>query len=207
MINPNSDIQVKSDAPKKPQSPVYAYTLSIINQLWRGGHPDPALMNRLRTAPTITSHGATDIWPLLFSTIDPKYLSHSSKPTKMEIAIFSALHCYAIYQHGSIKCMNATGNVSTKFMTTIARFRNQANNSKPIDRRIQPLLASIDISTTVNALYRLINILHAQGDTTPLDFAALAADLYYLQFQSTKDNVILHWGQQYYVTAKSDTTN
>ena len=80
-------------------SDAYTATARIINQLYGDGTPDKGALAELRRTTAIADKGAEKIWPLIFSAV-PK-LSTNGKPTKLETAVYTALHCYAAFQQGN----------------------------------------------------------------------------------------------------------
>lgn len=187
-------------------SDAYTATARIIDQLYGDGTPDKGALAELRRSTAITDKGAEKIWPLIFSAM-PK-LSTNGKPTKLEIAVYTALHCYAAFQQGNdsfvfgqiprLKDKEESRENGVSLFTAL-REMNDSNEKKALDRRVTALLATTNISSATNSINHLVSILKGKKMGEKIDFAQLAEDLYNFQL-STKNArfVALKWGKDYY---------
>lgn len=189
-------------------SDAYTATARIINQLYGDGTPDKGALAELRRTTAITDKGAEKIWPLIFSVV-PK-LSTNGKPTKLETAVYTALHCYAAFQQGNdsfvfgqisrSKDKEESRENGVSLFTALRKMKiNDSNEKKALDRRVTALLATTNISSATNSINHLVSILKGKKMGEKIDFAQLAEDLYNFQW-STKNArfVALKWGKDYY---------
>ena len=189
-------------------SDAYTATARIINQLYGDGTPDKGALAELRRTTAITDKGAEKIWTLIFSAV-PK-LSTNGKPTKLETAVYTALHCYAAFQQGNdsfvfgqiprSKDKEESGENGVSLFTALRKMKiNDSNEKKALDRRVTALLATTNISSATNSINHLVSILKGKKMGEKIDFAQLAEDLYNFQW-STKNArfVALKWGKDYY---------
>lgn len=189
-------------------SDAYTATARIINQLYGNGTPDKGALAELRRTTAITDKGAEKIWPLIFSAV-PK-LSTNGKPTKLETAVYTALHCYAAFQQGNdsfvfgqiprLKDKEESRENGVSIFTALRKMKiNDSNEKKALDRRVTALLATTNISSATNSINHLVSILKGKKMGEKIDFAQLAEDLYNFQL-STKNArfVALKWGKDYY---------
>lgn len=143
-----------------------------------------------------------------FSVV-PK-LSTNGKPTKLETAVYTALHCYAAFQQGNdsfvfgqiprSKDKEESGENGVSLFTALRKMKiNDSNEKKALDRRVTALLATTNISSATNSINHLVSILKGKKMGEKIDFAQLAEDLYNFQW-STKNArfVALKWGKDYY---------
>ncbi len=186
-------------------------TKRIIRKLYGNGTPDKAVLASLRTAETITSLRAKDVWPLLFSELEEKDLSKDPKgtPIRAEVAIYTALRCYALAQQGVEQSAYAPAwngkkdtdkkAEGTTLFQALSQMRLNAKNSGALDRRVHTLLATRNTSSVIRSITQLVQIMKSQYGDIKVDYAQLAQDLYYFTLSYEAANHIrLKWGQQYY---------
>ncbi|MCI1598366.1 MAG: type I-E CRISPR-associated protein Cse2/CasB [Levilactobacillus sp.] len=200
-------------------SEVRKATSQIINTLYRDGNPDKAILASLRNAPTITSHRAEAVWPVIMAHLDESQLSHAKDgaPTAAETAVYTATRFYALHQQGNQDAFvyaSAVGKdaVGETFFGVLGRLRGDEDLRVAMDRRVQPLLATTSVSGIINSLTHLVSILKAHQGAQQIDYALLAQDLDNLQGSYEQaSRVRLRWGQQYYsvqaAKSKGENTN
>ncbi|MGO2723397.1 MAG: type I-E CRISPR-associated protein Cse2/CasB [Lactobacillus sp.] len=181
-------------------------TAQIINRLYNHGNLDKAVLAGIRDATDFNSQRAQVIWPLMLAGLDKHWLSQNGHPTKAEIAVYTALRFYAIHQQGNEHCVyaprqqnddeSAPGVPLFKSLATL-RLRDDARTA--LDRRVKALLGTTNINSAINAMTHLVEILKKANAGTKIDYAQLAEDLYWYQFDYEQANrTRLRWGQQYY---------
>lgn len=204
----------------KGKNTLSAITGQIIFQLYNNGNINRGALATLRRTTSITDKGAEKVWPIIFSNMvvnnkdkAPIFLSKNGKPTKQEIAIYTALHCYAMFQQGNDQTC-AYAQINTKkdsqgksspedgvtLFSALREIRNDNSQiTEALDRRVSALLATTNINNAVNSIIHLVNILKGKKITTKIDFGQLASDLDVFQ-SSLKQarEVALKWGQDYY---------
>lgn len=199
---------------------VRTITQGLIRTLYNEGNLNRAVLANLRGSTKITDIRAQAIWPLMLSRLEDNMLSYTGQPTKQEIAIYSALHFYALCQQGndylvygpapkknstkeesdSVQSNSDRSKEGILLFKALAALRANKDNRDGLDRRVQNLLALTEISGTVNGLSHLIGILKARSESElKIDFGQVAQDLYdaqqnYQQFAQIR----LLWGQQYF---------
>lgn len=178
-------------------------TERIIFQLYNQGQIDKAALSSLRRSISITSKQATCIWPLFLTTMDREDLSKDGHPTHAEIAIFTAVRCYAIYQQANEKDVFAPHKGKKKTGLTLfealSKLRQDNNLQKALDRRVESLLASTEINNVVNGIVHLLEILKSHYKYLQIDYSLLAQDLFRFQFgNASAREVSLTWGEQYF---------
>ncbi len=97
-------------------------------------------------------------------------LSTNGKPTKLETAVYTALHCYAAFQQGNdsfvfgqiprSKDKEESGENGVSLFTALKKMKiNDSNEKKALDRRVTALLATTNISSATNSINHLVSIL------------------------------------------------
>lgn len=183
---------------------IEATTNRIIKLLNRdGSNRDKATLSSLINAPTITSQRAQAVWPILLANLDDNQLSRNGVPTRGEIAVYTAIRFYAIYQQGQEQFVYAKASGDqpdgAKFFSALAILRQKEETRKALDSRVQGVLSTTNAASVINGLSHLNSLLKGRNKTQKIDFAWLAQDLYRLQAsyeQATQ--VRLLWGQQYF---------
>lgn len=192
-------------------------TERIIRQLYNNGDTDKASLSALRSATTIDGYRAQKVWPVFLSNLDEKWLSKNGKATREETAIFAAVRMYALHQQASDFCVFSRRNYSDKkddekngreLFESLNLLKQGTDSHEALDRRVQALLGTNNISATIDQLIHLMQIIKSKKTGIQIDYARLAGDLYKFQFGYRQANEVrLRWGEQYYRTFKKLDTN
>ncbi|MFT8728189.1 MAG: type I-E CRISPR-associated protein Cse2/CasB [Liquorilactobacillus ghanensis] len=185
-------------------------TAQIIYTLYSDGNLDKAVLASARSCAAITDQKAQKVWPIMLASLNDNMLSRTGEPTYSETAIYSAIHFYAIYQQGKEALVygNSGSEVSDdglQLFQTLANLRKRDETRVALDRRVQAILGTTNITSLINGLTHLIEILksnYMSNNLQKIDFAKLASDLYKFQLGYEYANEVrLIWGQQYFRTA------
>ena len=144
-----------------------------------------------------------EILGILFDEFPEELLSKNGKPTQGEWAAASALCLYAIHQQGidlHEKQMNQAG---CRLGSAIRKLATNEDELERIRGRFNQLLAASDIRLCTCYLRALIQLLRVKQ--IPLDYPALAEDLFYFQSPNGRERVKLFWGQDFYSTQNEET--
>ena len=192
-------------------------TERIIRQLYNNGDTDKASLSALRSAATIDGYRAQKVWPIFLSNLDEKWLSKNGKATREETAIFAAVRMYALHQQASDSCVFGRRNYSDKkdeetngreLFEALNLLKQGTDSHEAMDRRVQALLGTNNISATIDQLIHLMQIIKSKKTGIQIDYARLAGDLYRFQLGYRQANEVrLRWGEQYYRTFKKLDTN
>lgn len=182
---------------------VKGVTSRIIKALYGNGNLDKAVLASIRSAATITSPRAQKVWPVLMANLDEDMLSKTGAPTYAENAIYTAIRLYAVCQQGKTEFM--CGSVNNEeapgrtLFGALADLRKREDIRVALDRRVQALLETTNISGVINAITHLVEILKSHNVSEKIDFPLLAEELYWFQFSFEQANQVrLFWGQQYF---------
>ncbi|MBQ0837855.1 type I-E CRISPR-associated protein Cse2/CasB [Lactiplantibacillus pentosus] len=188
-------------------------TAAIIKKLYSKGDLKKGILASVRHAPTVDSPQAQALWPLLMRYLTPDMLSSDGQPTAQEVAVYTAVRLYAVHQQstesfvfGAVKPKNDEQPGEPLFRV-LAQLRGSEDTRVALDRRVQPLLATTNVASVINALTHLVSILKATKPSLKIDYAQLAQDLYWFQQNYKQANRIrLQWGEAYYRSTKSTKT-
>lgn len=185
-------------------------TNDCIRQIYNNGNLDKGLLANLRNSNNINDKYAVKIWPLIFQSIkDNEHikLSSNGEPTKDEIAIYTALKSYAIFQQATDEQVFGMSfgkeKTADSLFGALARLRNQMMNDETgrssLDKRVDTTLAMTNLPSIINSVIHLERILKGSKINVKIDFADLAYDIYRIdQDRSQARKVALKWGQIYY---------
>lgn len=177
----------------------------IIRRLYGAGHQNRTLLLALKGTLDLSSPRVQKVWPVLIDSLDETMLSHDGQPTDAEIAIFSALHFYAIQQIGATDSVygrhDSTTNTGKPLFNALRIFRQNITVKETLDRRVQAALLTTNTENTIHAIDQLVRMLSTKQQVQKIDYAQLAQDLYWFQMSYERANhVRLKWGQQYFWT-------
>jgi len=164
-----------------------------------------ALLANLRRGVGRIPGDLPELWGLLLQGLPEELQSKDGVPTREEWAIYTALTLYGIHQQGhdpAAEAMNAEGCLLGSAIRRLA----PGNDDDALDRvrhRLNALATSSDMQEAAYHLRGVVQLLRASG--IPLDYPALAADLYRWQFADGAPQVRLRWGQEFYFTKPSQT--
>lgn len=190
-----------------------------IRQLFNDGNLDKGSLANLRTSKSINDRYAAKIWPMLFSSINEVYgheqdqiLSKTGSPTYAEIAIYTALKCYAIYQQGiEEKVFGTKEDEASSFFSALRQVKIADQSvRKALDRRVNATFVMTNSLSLINSILHLMQILKSKkiSPRIKIDFGQLANDLYWFQIGRVEvRKVALRWGQSYYLGFERNKKN
>ncbi|MFC6180751.1 type I-E CRISPR-associated protein Cse2/CasB [Lactiplantibacillus daowaiensis] len=188
-------------------------TTRIIKALYRDGSLDKKALYGLKNARDITSLQAQAVWHVMMANMQRDMLSTEGnlEPTAAEVAVFTAIQFYAIYQQGNSQFVyesyiNEEGMPLFEALADLRQQRKQdSGNSQALDNRVKSLLASSNVKSIINELSHLIGILKSDEKLRKLDYGLLARDLFKLQGSYRQANQIRFlWGEQYFWESYAD---
>lgn len=142
-----------------------------------------------------------DVVGILYEDLPEEMLSRSGEPTWEEWAISIALSLYAYHQMGKgvgSETVNAKGYSVGKAMRQLVR---SDDDLERVRRRFNVCTAASGIQECAYYLRGIVQLLSRAN--IPLDYPALARDLYQLQTPDSASRVKLRWGQDFYCYKKN----
>ena len=160
-----------------------------------------ATLARLRRGAGKAPGSMPELWGVTMEGMPEELVSDSESPTYGEWAAHTALTLYALHQQGKdIKgqCMHMEG---AALGTSLRKLIKDEADEVRVKRRFDAAATSEDLGEISHHLRGLIHLLKAQG--FPLDYPALAEDLYRFQNPEARDSVRLKWGREFYRVMKA----
>jgi len=147
------------------------------------------------------------LWGVLFRDMPEEMLSSSKAPSKAEWAAYIALTLFALHQQGrdpSKEPMSREKYTLGRAVRALIPTGDDDAESR-IQRRFNAAATSGDMDELAYHLRGVVQLLRAEG--IPLDYPALAADIFNYQFQDRAPSVRLAWGQDFYRIREEKTQN
>ena len=139
-----------------------------------------------------------ELWDMLFTDLPESLEGRGSKPSRAEWAIFTALTLFSLHQQGK-------RNLESEFMfqekNTFGRavaqlISRNSDDKEAIIKRFNVAVSTTDLTGFSWYLRSLIKL--CKREDIPIDYAALAKDLYDYQNPDRIDGVRLKWGRDFY---------
>lgn len=180
---------------EEKQADVYRVTQTILNKLKAQEETasGKAALAALRHSIGKPLGDASAVWPLLLANMPEEFLSKNGSETKEERAIYAALQLYAIQRQGR---RGKTAADTAKNIGEALRKLRTSTGQEALDRRFVSVLSAASFDIFVYQLRQLVKLAKAKG-ALPVDFAALARDLYWYQM-GAKEKIHLQWAEAYY---------
>ena len=164
-----------------------------------------ATLAKLRRGIGKTPGSVPELWDATLNGLSEDLISKDGNPTRGEWAVHVALTLFALHQQGKDlkkQCMSRDG----AYLGIAVRHLVQSEEAQNrIKRRFDSAVTSDSMEEFSHHLRGLIQLLKA-GDI-PLDYPALAEDLYRYQFPDQRDFVRLRWGQDFYRIPGNEENN
>ena len=184
---------------------IKSYTAQRLGQIAHASAPvAKATLARLRHGVGKTPGALPELWGSFLQELPPELYSATGEPSRAEWAIYTALTLYALHQQGrdpKTEPMHRAGESLGKAASKLAG--NDEEERQRVWRRFQQIALADSMEAVSHYLRGLIQLLRANG--IPLDYTALAADLYLYQNPAQTDRVRLRWGQDFYRVQPSET--
>ncbi len=136
------------------------------------------------------------LWDVTLNGLDESLTSKDGAPTRGEWAVHTALTLYALHQQGADMHQHAMSKDKNTLGTSLRKLIKNEEDEKRVKRRFDAAATSDSLAEFSHHLRGLIQLLKSQD--IPLDYPALAEDLYWFQFPEARDSVRLRWGRDFY---------
>lgn len=137
-----------------------------------------------------------ELWEVTLKDLPQELVGKGQDPSYGEWAVHTALTLWALHQQGKDlrqQCMSMDGE---SLGIALRKLIDDDEEEKRIKRRFDAASTSNSMEEFSHHLRGLIQLLKAKS--IPLDYPALAEDLYWLQFPNARDSVRLRWGRDFY---------
>lgn len=137
------------------------------------------------------------LWEWTLEGLPEELKSRSDQPTNAEWAIHICMTLYAFHQQGR----SPAGESMNKNIISLGKAVSLLAGNQQEDRdRYQKKLEMLTKTDSIEMMAALLRQIVAQlrGGGIPLDYPALAGDILAFQFEESRLNVLLKWGQDFY---------
>lgn len=145
-----------------------------------------------------------ELWDATLDGLPETLIGKGNGPTRGEWAVHTALTLYALHQQGKDlkgQCMSSDGEY---LGVSVRKLIQNDEDEQRIKRRFDAAATSDSLEEFSHHLRGLIQLLKTKD--IPLDYPALAKDLYWFQFPAARDSVRLRWGRDFYRIRKNEET-
>jgi len=136
------------------------------------------------------------LWDLTLNGLSESLTSKDGAPTRGEWAVHTALTLFALHQQGADMHQHAMSKEKNALGISLRKLIKNEEDEKRVKRRFDAAATSDSMEEFSHHLRGLIQLLKTQD--IPLDYPALAEDLYWFQFPEARDSVRLRWGRDFY---------
>lgn len=136
------------------------------------------------------------LWDLTLNGLSESLTSKDGAPTRGEWAVHTALTLFALHQQGADMHQHAMSKEKNALGISLRKLIKNDEDEKRVKRRFDAAATSDSMEEFSHHLRGLIQLLKTQD--IPLDYPALAEDLYWFQFPEARDSVRLRWGRDFY---------
>lgn len=180
---------------KRQKQSVYQVTLEILSKLKAQEElaSGKAALSALRHSLGKPLSEAPTVCRILLENMPEEFLSRNGVETEEERAIYGALQLYAIQRQGR---RGKEVNDTVKNIGEALRNLRTDDSREAMDRRFVSVLSAASFANFLYQLRQLVKLAKAKR-ALPIDFAALADDLYWYQM-GAKEKVCLRWAEAYY---------
>ena len=169
------------------------------------GGPQRALLAELRRGVGKAPGELPALWGILLEDFPEEWMSDRGGASREEWAAYIALTLFALHQQSrntrSLP-MHRRGQTLGRALRRMAGEDTDAQER--ILRRFRQLSSAADIRGAAYHLRGLVQLLRAAD--IPMDYAALARDLYQYQFPEGAADVRLRWAQDFFRMTKDEQT-
>lgn len=135
---------------------------------------------------------ATDVWPIIFPFIPPKFLGNGPLSCE-EKSIFITLQLYAIGQQGLNKVL-VSNDKNKNFGSSLQQIKEQ--DSVALDRRFNTMLTATTFDEFAYHLRQIFRLAKSK-ESFSVNFIKLSEDLFWYQ-NGKERNICLSWAKDYY---------
>lgn len=161
-----------------------------------------AMLAKLRRGIGKPPGSMPELWPTTLDGLPEELSGNMGGPTRGEWAVHTALTLFALHQQGKELKGKPMCREGESLGSSVRRLVKSDDDEARVKRRFDVAATSDSPEEFANHLRGLIQLLKA--DDIPLDYPALAEDLYLFQFPDAKDSVRLRWGRDFYRTSSKD---
>ena len=169
--------------------------------------PQKALLANLRRAAGTPPGAPPPSGGVLLAHVPDAWMRRRGAPSRAEWAAYIALTLFAVHQQGNDPAASPMHCTGCSLGRAVRRLvpADDVDAETRILRRFEQMATAVEIQGVSQHLRGIVQLLRAGG--IPLDYAALAHDLYQYQFPEAVAGVRLRWAQDFYRRPLEDEDN
>lgn len=137
-----------------------------------------------------------ELWGEMFSGMQDSLAGVGDQPSRAEWAVYLCLTLFALHQQSKDLSKQAMHQPQNRLGLAVRQLIKSPEEEERVKRRFDQVVTADSPEELSHHLRGLIQLLRSKD--IPLDYAALAKDLYLMQIPEAKDGVRLRWGRDYY---------
>lgn len=136
------------------------------------------------------------LWSSIFEALPEELLGQGREPSRGEWAVYTALTLYALHQQGRDIRQECMDREEPQLGEAAARLGRRKASEEAVQRRFYALVTAENMEELSWHLKGFVQLLRQEN--IPLNYAALAEDLYGYQDSERRASIRLRWGRDYY---------
>ena len=161
----------------------------------RGEDSFRSTLARLRRGAGCTPGEMPQLWGFFLDGMPEKWMGNR-EPSRAEWAIYTALTLFALHQQGKDPETEWMSQPGAPLGKSVAGLIGAAEEESRVVRRFHALATSVDMEELSHHMRGMVQLLRSKN--IPLDYPALAEDLFWYQNAEYQGQVRLRWGQDFY---------
>jgi CRISPR system Cascade subunit CasB len=188
-------------------SEIYRYVQQKIHYICSipGDGPRKAILAKLRHGIGKKPGEDPELWGILLEGLPEKWLSNRGEPSPAEWAIYTSLTLFALHQQGNDPQCRSMQGQGVSLGRAVRGLVKDDEDEERILRRFRQVVGADSMPELTHYLRSMVQLLRQED--IPLDYGALANDLYQFQFPEAAARVRLRWGEDYYRYAYGASKN
>ena len=164
-----------------------------------------AMLAKLRRGIGKPPGSMPELWPVTLDGLPEPLAGKTGGPTKGEWAVYTALTLFALHQQGKELKGKPMCREGESLGASVHHLIKSDDDEARVKRRFDAAATSQGPEEFAHHLRGLIQLL--KSEDIPLDYPALAEDLFLFQFPEARDSVRLRWGRDFYRNSNKEDGN
>lgn len=161
----------------------------------RGEASFRSTLAHLRRGAGCTPGEMPQLWGFFLDGMPEEWMGNRD-PSRAEWAIYTALTLFALHQQGKDPKTEWMSQPDASLGKSVARLIGAAEEESRVARRFHTLATSAGMEELSHHMRGMVQLLRSKN--IPLDYPALAEDLFWYQNAEYQAQVRLRWGQDFY---------
>ncbi len=155
-----------------------------------------AILANMRRGIGHTPGELPELWGVFLGDLSEDLYGKGEEPNAVEWAVYTALTLFAMHQQGHDPAAEPMHRKKVGFGAAMAQLVCSKEEMERVRRKFNMVATASDIEEAAWHIKSAVQLL--RGKNIPLDYAALASDLYRFQYPDSRERVQLEWGRDFY---------